>query len=98
MLKVSAKTSVFRDGGPLIVEHPRSGTSDVHHRLDCQDHAFAQPRPMPACPEIRNLRIFVQLGTNPVSDKLSNYAEPGSLDVLLNCRANIANRVANLRR
>src|SRR6476469_5817274 len=95
MFKVSAKTSVFGYGGPLIVEHPRAGTPNIHHRLDRQDHAFAQPRSMSARTEVRNLRVFMKLGADTVSDKLPNHAEPGSLNVLLHCRADIANRVAD---
>src|SRR4051812_42780413 len=95
MLKVSAETSVFRDRGPLVVEHPCSGPPNVNHWLDGEDHAFAQSLPVSTGPEIRNLRIFVQFRSDTVSDKLADYAESGGFHVFLNCRANIANRVAD---
>ena len=49
----------------------------------------------PAPSEVRDLRLFVKPGTNPVADKLSNHAEPVGFDVLLNRGAHVADAVAD---
>src|SRR5438477_9165980 len=80
---------------PLIIEHTRSGLAGVHHRLDGQHHAIAQPRSVAASSKVRNLRLFVQLGSNAVSHKLTHYAETIGLNKFLHRCADIADGIPN---
>src|SRR5271165_2246488 len=97
MLEVSAAAAVHRDRGPFVVEHSGLGSSRIHHGLNRQHHAFAQTRATPAGAEIGHLRLFVQLGSDAVPDKLTHYAEAVGLDVLLHSSANITHRIPNAR-
>src|SRR5581483_6580130 len=75
VLKVSAVAAVLGDRGPLVVQQLGARLADVHHGLDGQHHAFAQLRSLTAIAEVRNLRLFVQLRTDAVTDELANHAE-----------------------
>ena len=97
MLKVSTVTSIGRDRGPFIFKNAGAGLARIHHRLDCQHHAVPQSRAMPASAKVRNLRLFVQPGANPVSHKFANYAEAVSFNVLLHSRTDISDGVAYSR-
>src|SRR5579871_6593242 len=97
MFKVRAETSVRGDRCPLVAQHSRLGLPVIHHRFDRDHHAFAQPRAVTPSSEIRNLRLFVQTGTDAVSNKLTHYTKPGGFDMFLHCRAHISNRVADAR-
>src|SRR5271156_2836427 len=92
-----AKTSVDRDGCPLIFQHPRSRLAVVHHRLDGKNHSFPQFGSMAAGSVVRHLRLFVQMRPNSVADKFPNYAEAGSLHMLLHRGSYVADRVADDR-
>jgi hypothetical protein len=48
---------------------------------------------MPAIPEIRNLRFFVQTRPDTVPYKLAHHAESSGLNMFLHGRANIADRI-----
>ena len=97
MLKMRAETAVGRDCGPVVAQHARLRLAEIHHRLYSKHHAFAQPGPVTAVSEVRNLRLFVQPRPYPVSHELPNHAKPGSLDVFLHCRSHITDRVADSR-
>src|SRR6202021_1726291 len=92
---MSTKTSVRGYRRPLVIEHPGSRLAEVHHRLDGQYHAFPQFRTLSAGAEIGDLRLFVQLGSDPVSHELSHHAETVGLHVLLDSRPHIADRISN---
>src|SRR5689334_3787285 len=94
MRAVAAISSYCR---PLIIEHARSRLSGVHHRLYSQHHSVAQPRSVAANSKVRNLRFFVQLGSNTVSHKLTHYAETICFNEFLHRRADIADGIANSR-
>src|SRR5689334_7668147 len=95
---MSAQTSVHRDGCPLIIEQPRVRPADIHHGLDREHHAFAQSRTMSARSIVGNLRLFVQPGSNTVSDEFADYAEAIGFDHLLHARADITHCTADARR
>jgi hypothetical protein len=68
-------------GGPrrptiAIDRDPRS--ADVDHRLDRQDHAFAEAKPMARSPEVGDLRLLVERGPDSVPHELSGdvYSHP----------------------
>src|ERR1051326_5296200 len=96
VLEVSAVASIHGHRGPLIVENPRFWAAGIYHRLNRQNHSFFQRRSETLGPEIWNLRLFVKARPDSVPYKLANHAEAVRLNVLLNCCAYVANRVANL--
>src|SRR5215467_14453281 len=75
VLEVSAVAAIHSDGGPLVIQNPGIGFSDVDHRLDGQHHTFSQSGAMPAHAEIWHLRLFMQSRANAMSYKLTHYAE-----------------------
>ena len=83
------------DRGPLIVEHPGSRAADVHHRLNGDHHTLAQSRTVSACAKVRDLRIFVQLGSDAVSDKFADHAEAVGFDIFLHGGADIPDGIAD---
>src|SRR2546429_673522 len=83
---------------PLIIEHARSGLAGVHHRLDGQHHAIAQPRSVATSSKVRNLRFLVQLGSNAMSHKLTHYAETIGLNKFLYRGPNVPDGIADSRR
>src|SRR5262245_6942918 len=93
-----AVAPILGNGGPLIVEHSDSGLAGVHHRLDRQHHSFAQPRAVSASAVIRNLRLFMELGTDAVSNKVTDNAEAVGFYHFLHSRPDIANGAANADR
>src|SRR5437588_11739188 len=80
---------------PLIIEHTRSGLAGVHHRLDGQHHAIAQPRSVATSSKVRNLRFLVQLGSNAMSHKLTHYAETIGLNKFLYRGPNVPDGIAD---
>src|SRR5437763_10414480 len=80
---------------PLIIEHTRSGLAGVHHGLDGQHHAVAQPRSVAASSKVRNLRLLVQLGSNAMSYKLTHYAEAVRFNQFLHRRAYVPDGISN---
>src|ERR1035438_10243491 len=97
MFKMRAVAAVERYGRPLVAQNSGPGTARVDHRFDRQHHALGQLRALALLAEVRNLRRFVELGSNSVSNKIPYYAESRRFHVLLDRRSNMANRVANLR-
>src|SRR5271169_4176244 len=83
MFKVRAETAVCGNRRPLVAQHARLGLAVIHHRLNRDDHALAQPRAVPARPEIWNLRLFVQTRADRMSHELTHDAESGSFHMLL---------------
>src|SRR5215469_8710374 len=92
---MSAVAAIGRYRGPLIAQDARFGLAEIHHRLDRKHHSLSQPSTMSWCAEVRNLRFFMQLGSNPVPDKLSHYAETRGLHKRLHSRTNISHRISD---
>ena len=97
MLKMSTVAAVEGYGGPLVAQNFSFRTPRIHHGLNRQHHAFGQFDALALLAEIRDLRRFVQLGPDSVSDKFSHYAEAGGFHIFLDRRTHMADRVANLR-
>src|SRR5207245_4753912 len=98
MLEMSTVAAVGGYGGPLVVEHAGSRLPGIHHRLNRQHHALAQPGAMSADPEIGHLRFLMHAGTNAVSHELSHYAEAVGFDKVLHRSAHIPHGIADASR
>src|SRR3954466_12569361 len=79
----------------MIIEHSRTRLACVHHRLDGEDHAFAQLQSRSVCAIVRDLRVFVQLGADAVSDELTDHAEAIGFDDVLHGGADVSDAVAD---
>src|SRR6185437_6747208 len=90
VFKVRAVAAVHGDCGPLVVEDARAGLARVHHRLNCNDHAFFQLWPIALHAKVGDLRFFVKPRADAMSDKFSYYAEAVGFDVLLHGGADIS--------
>src|SRR3989442_12621101 len=97
MLEVRAVAAIERHGGPFIAQYLGFRSTRIPHRLDRQYHAFGQFYALALLAEIRDLRRFVQLLPNSVSHKLAHHAETVCLDVLLDRRPDVPDRVADPR-
>src|SRR5436305_12714482 len=93
MLKMRATTAIRGDCRPLVAQNSGFGFAEIHHWLNRENHSLAQSRSVTACAVVRNLRLFMQPCPDPVTDKLTYYAESGGFNMLLHCRANISHRV-----
>src|SRR6185437_13421732 len=83
VFKVRAIAAVYCNCGPLVVEYARAGFARVHHRLNCNDHAFFQLWPIALHAKVGHLQFFVKSRADAMSDKFSYYAEAVGFDVLL---------------
>ena len=70
MLKVSRKFPVLGDHGPSVGENLHPVTSLIHHRLYRQNHSLPELDPSPAHPVIGNLRVFMHVSADSMSDKI----------------------------
>src|SRR2546426_5918286 len=66
VFKMSRALSVACDGGPSILQNPDFGTSQIHHRLDCQHHPSDEPRPCSGLAKVWNRGRFVQGPADPM--------------------------------
>src|SRR5713101_6248411 len=98
MLEVSAVAAVGGRSGPLVVEHAGSRLAGIHHRLDRQHHAFAQPRTMSAQSEVWHLRFLMQPGPDAVSHELAYDAETVGFNKLLHRGAHISHGISDAGR
>src|SRR5271155_5184611 len=73
VLEVRRITAVRGPRGPLIIQHSHARAARVHHRLDGQHHALLQLRALTRRTVIRQLRIFVHLGSDSVAHKLAHH-------------------------
>src|SRR5690349_5803559 len=93
MLKMGAETAVRGYCRPLVTQNSGFGLAEIHHRLDRENHSLSQPGSVTACTVVRNLRLFMQPCPDPVTNKLTYYAESRGFNMLLHCRANISHGV-----
>src|SRR5258708_1849469 len=96
VLKVSAGTAVSRYRRPLVVQDLSFWPARIHHRLDCEHHALAQPCIGSARLEIRHLRLFVQLSSYAVSYKLAHHTKAVGFDIFLHRSTDVTDAVADL--
>lgn len=68
---MGGETSVFCHDGPVVIEPFYISAAGVDHRLDRKRHPGYETDPAASLPEIRNLRIFVEIMPDSVSDKIS---------------------------
>ena len=95
---MSAQASIHSDGCPLVVEQARVRPAHIHHGLNREHQTFAETRSVSTRSVIRNLRFFVQPGSDSMSDELADYAEAIGFDHLLHACADVAYRAPNARR
>src|SRR5271154_7167465 len=73
VLEVRRIAAVRGHRGPLIIQHSHARAARVHHRLDGQHHALLQLGTLTRRTVIRQLRIFVHLGSDSVAHKLAHH-------------------------
>src|ERR1035441_10215551 len=89
MLKMSAHTAVFGDRSPAIFQNFNAWLAGVDHRLDRNDHAFAQLHSAATLTVVGNLWVFVHTGSDAVADKVAHNGKPFSFDHFLYRCANV---------
>ena len=72
VLKMSRQTPVSRHGRPLILEHAYRASAHVNHRFDRQHHPHLETRPLPRFAIVGDLRLFMQLPTDPMTHKIGH--------------------------
>jgi len=95
MFKMCAAASVGGYGCPLVIQHASAGLAKIYHRFNCENHPFPQASALTAGSEVRNLRLFVEPGSDTVSHELAYHAETVGFDKFLHCRAYIADRISD---
>src|SRR5580658_1980936 len=96
MFKVRAVAAVYGYGRPLVTQNFHLGTPRVHHRLNRQHHTLSQLRALALLAKVRDLRRFMQLGSDAMPNEVSHHAESVRFHVLLDRRPNVPYRVADL--
>src|SRR5437868_9533317 len=79
----------------MIIEHARTRLAGVDHGLDSEHHALAQLHSRSVRAVVRDLRIFVQLGSDAVPYELADHAEPVGFDYILHGSADVSDGVAD---
>ena len=82
------------DDGPAVVEGLGLGAAGVDHGLDGEDVADLEPHPLAGRPVVRDLRVLVHGGADPVTDVLADHGEPGRLRLALDRGADVAELLA----
>ena len=68
--------------------------SHVDHGFDCEDHSVLKELAAAALSVVRNLRVFVELAAESVSDQLAYDTVAFALAVLLDGMSDVAYSVA----
>src|SRR5580693_319146 len=97
MFKMCTTASIGGYCCPLVIQYASAGLAKIYHRFDRENHAFAQPGALPAGSEVRDLRLFVELGSDAVSHKLAHHTKTVRFYKFLHRCAYIADRVADPR-
>ena len=66
------KTLIGSDHRPTVGQGHHSRSSQIDHRLDRQHHPGLKLDPLPAVPEIRDQRVFVQFLPHPVAEEIAH--------------------------
>src|SRR5687768_4962407 len=70
---MSGKRTILRDRGPPVGPYLCIRLTGIDHRFDGQNHTFLQPRILVLTIHvIGDLRLFMQLRTDPVAYKLAH--------------------------
>jgi hypothetical protein len=85
MLEMSRPLPVLRHGSPSIFENLYIKGPGVHHRFYGKGHALPQSGTLPRDPEIRDLRLLMQLPADAVPYKGSYNRETALFGMFLNC-------------
>ena len=94
MLEMGRGFFVRSDDGPLITEDLHLGSTEIDHRFNRQDEPFDQPwRGLPLH-IIGNLRRFVQIRADTVTDELADDRKTSLLGALLNSARDVRHPVA----
>ena len=90
VLELGRQRSIRSHRCPLVVEHFDFVTTQVDHRLDGKTHAGSKSHALATFAHVRNLRSFVELTANAVSDERANDGTTFALGKRLNRRSNVA--------
>ena len=75
MFEMAGKCAIFSGHRPSVIEHPRFPHSHIHHRFDCQNETGPQFQTLPGWAEVRDLRCFVQILTDSVTNLFPDQFE-----------------------
>ena len=94
ILIVSGQGMICCNNGPVIVHPDYIRCTCIDHRLDRQCHARLQKDPLSLRCEVRDLRIFMKVGTNSMSNQLADNAIAEFLGICLDCRGDVIQMIA----
>ena len=94
MLEMGRGFFVRSDNGPLITEDLHLGSTEIVHRFNRQDEPFDQPCTGLTLHINRNLRRFVQIRADTVTDELADHRKTALLGALLNSARDVRHPVA----
>src|SRR5438067_2186344 len=97
MLKLCGEGMVGGDDRPMVGQQFPLRATGVDHRLNRERHPGFELCAVPGGADVRDAERLVQDAPNAVAAPLANDAEPLTLGIALNGRANIADTIANLR-
>ena len=90
MLPLSGKTTVLRDGSPVVFKNSSLPPTDVYHRLDREGHAGLDDRPLHVpfnlADHVRDRRVLMEDFPGAVPGELFDYREAVLLSMRLNNR------------
>ncbi len=98
VLEVSAHASILGHSRPAVAENFHVRASGVHHRLDGDHHAHFQLHAPSPLSEIRYLRVFVHVDSNPMAHKIAYYRESLGFNNVLHSRTDVAQRCTRFDR
>src|SRR3989304_3073150 len=94
VLEGTRQAAVLGDRRPAVFEDADLPGSHGHHRLDGQHHAGLEPWAAPGLPEVRHLRILVELPPDAVAHEGPHHPEAVALAVALHGVRDVAEAVA----
>src|SRR5512143_1156256 len=96
MFKMGGAFSIRRHDRPAIRKNPDPIGSLVHHRLQGQNHAFLQSGSLMGGAKIWNLRVLMEIFSDPVPDEISHDRKSMGFHPSLNGVGNIEKSISDL--
>ena len=90
VLEMHRRLSVLCPDGPTVTQHLHLRTSHGNHRLNGNTQTVLDLHAVSTFPIIGNLRIFVHLTTNAVTDKFADYPVTPCFTMVLYCIPDIS--------
>src|SRR6266478_5722632 len=98
VLPLRRQAMILGDDGPAVGELADRGLAGVDHRFDREGHPGLEARAGSGAPIVQHLRLFVEFTPDSMAAELAHHAVPMAFGMLLDRRADVAEKSAGPHR